>query len=545
MTSAPFTESEATSTPGTAPSENLPGTAADAAAPALTEQERTEALTLLGSVFLVAACGLIYELLIATISSYLIGSSVTQFSLCIGMFIGAMGVGSYLSQYVSGNLLRLFLTVEIVLALIGGISAWALYGAYAYLGGGYWAVLYGALGAIGALVGIELPILTRLLQRYGALKTTIAHALSFDYVGSLLGSVAFPLLLLPTLGTTRTAFLIGFLNLGVAAYNIYVFRHRMRNHRAPLAFCAVLAAGLAAGFMTADRGTSLFERRLYEDQILHAQQTPYQRIVITRFKDDLRLYLDGNLQFSSLDEYRYHEALVHPAMLLSASVDEVLVLGGGDGLGVREVLKHPGVKRVTLVDIDPAMTHLAKTYPALVQQNGDAFADPRVRIVHTDAYKFLEEGAERFGVIIGDLPDPNHEALAKLYSREFYHLVRKRLAVGGVFVTQATSPLFAREAFWCVHETVKAAGFATTPYHVYVPSFGDWGFVLAQPTATPLDLNAARIGESNLPLQYLNTASPAALVAFDVDTAPVSVEPSTLDFPRILRLYERGAKKWE
>ena len=538
----------------------------------LTGQDRAEALTLLATVFLVAACGLIYELLIATISSYLLGSSVTQFSLCIGAFIGSMGLGSYVSQYVSRGLLRLFIAVEIVLAVVGGASAWALFASYTFLGSLYYGVLFGLLIVIGGLVGLELPLLTRLLGRYGALKTVIAQALSFDYVGALLGSIAFPLVLLPTLGTTRTAFVVGLLNLAVAAYNIYVFRHRMRSPAGPLALTGGLAALLLLGLFSSERVSSLMERRLYEDEVIHAQQTRYQRIVITRFRSDLRLYLDGNLQFSAADEYRYHEALVHPAMALSASTESVLVLGGGDGLGIREVLKHPGVKRVTLVDIDPAMTDLAKSYPALVEQNANALADPRVHLVHQDAYTFLEKGAERYGVIIGDLPDPNNEALAKLYSREFYGLVRRRLGVGGVFVTQAAAPLFAREAFWCIRKTVESAGFSTTPYHVYVPSFGDWGFVLAGPlpsgsthpgtlrvprsSGTPslagegggvtgLSAVPARLQARGIPTRYLGGASPASLTAFDVDNGPTPVEISTLDFPRVLRYYETGAKKWE
>jgi spermidine synthase len=200
---------------------------------------------------------------------------------------------------------------------------------------------------------------------------------------------------------------------------------------------------------------------------------------------------------------------------------------------------------VVLVDIDPSMTRLAKTYPALVHQNANSLADPRVEVVHDDAYKYLEKGSELFSVIIGDLPDPNHEALAKLYSREFYGLIRRRLAVGGIFVTQATSPLMAREAFWCVNETVRHAGFATTPFHVYVPSFGDWGFIIGRSGQTAPDLSQVNIAQSGLPLRYLHSLSPTVMTAFDADTNAVPVEPSTLDFPRILRLYEQGVKRWE
>lgn len=516
----------------------------DAPAAPLSASERSEALLLLGTVFFVAACGLIYELLLATISSYLVGSSVTQFSLCIGVFIGAMGAGSYLSQFVARGLLRWFLAVELALALVGGFSAWALFAAYAYLGAGYWAVLFGVIGVIGALVGIELPLLTRLLSRYGALRTVIANALSFDYVGALIGSVAFPLLLLPLLGTTRTAFLVGLLNLAVAAGNLWVFRRRLTSALAALAAPLAIGVGLGIGLLFADRATAFFEQRLYDDQVLLARQTRYQRIVLTRYRNDLRLYLDGNLQFSSTDEYRYHESLVHPALALAPRRAEVLILGGGDGLGVREALRWKDVARVTLVDIDPQMTSLARTFPALKIQNGGALDDPRVRLVHEDAFKFLERDTTFYDVVIGDLPDPNNEALAKLYSDSFYKLVRHRMARGALFATQATSPLFSREAFWCVEATLKAAGFAPTPYHAYVPTFGDWGWMLCRVGTTAPSLSQMRLPPT-LNLRFLSSAAPLSLTAFDADTSRVPVEASRLDRLPILNYYERGVRQWE
>lgn len=509
------------------------------------EQQRRQALTLLTTVFVVAACGLIYELLIATISSYLLGSSITQFSLCIGVFLGSMGAGSYLSQFVTRDLLRVFLAIEIALSVVGGLSAWVLLGAYAFLGAGYHVVLFGLLLIIGGLTGLELPLLTRLLDRYGALRTVIAQALSFDYVGALLGAIAFPLLLLPALGTTRTAFVVGLLNLFVAAYNVWMFRGRRRGAFAPLALCGALGALLLGGIVLSERASSLLEQRLYEDEILYAKQTAYQRVVITRgAHDDLRLYLDGNLQFSSADEYRYHEALVHPAMARSRWRENVLLLGGGDGLGLREVLKYNDVKQVTLVDIDPAMTRLGRAFPALARLNARAFEDARVRVVHADAYKFLEKSGERWGVIIADLPDPNNEALGKLYAREFYRLAARRLARGGVFVTQATSPYFARDAFWCVARTITAGAPAwqTTPYHVYVPSFGDWGFVLA------FDGPSSGSGARPLvPTRFLSADSFAAMTRFDADIAAPAPPPavSSLDHPRVLQYYEKGARRWE
>lgn len=508
------------------------------------EKERQEALALLATVFIVAACGLIYELLTATISSYLLGSSVTQFSLCIGTFIGAMGLGSWVSQHIEKGLLRVFLVTEVALAVVGGLSAWSLHAAYAFWGQGYYFVLFGTLVLLGGLVGLELPILTRLLSGYGTLKNILASALSFDYVGSLVGSILFPLLLLPMLGATRTAFLVGLLNLGIAAWNVVIFREKIPRPVYPLIGIGALGALLFTGFVTADKATGFFEQGLYEDAVLMAKQTPYQRIVVTRRRNDLRLYLDGNIQFSAADEYRYHETLIHPAMSLSASRENILVLGGGDGLAVREILKWPEVKSVTLVDIDPAMTDLAKTYPALKELNADALSDPRVKLVHEDAYKFLEREPTRYGVIIGDLPDPNNEALGKLYSREFYKFVRERLGRGGVLVVQSTSPLFSRDAFWCIRKTIAAAGFNTTPYHVYVPTFGDWGFTLARATPEPAPV-LTKTKLTGLKLRFLQSANLAALTAFDADTSEPLTEVSTLDHPRILHYYEAETRRWE
>lgn len=518
--------------------QSSPGAAPTAPPPPPASDERGEALALLASIFLVAACGLIYELLIATVSSYLLGSSVTQFSLSIGLFVGSMGLGSWLSQRVRKHLLGTFIALELLLAVVGGLSATALYWAYA-AGPFYTVVLVGFLVVIGALVGIELPLLVRMLDRYGQLRTIVAQALSFDYLGCLVGSLLFPLVLLPAFGVARTAFLVGLVNVGVAAYTLRVFGHRIPG-RVPLAGCALVAAALAVGLANSVRLTSLLERRLYDDEIIFARQTPYQRIVLTRWRNDFRLFLDGNLQFSSTDEHRYHETLVHPAMGLAANREEVLLLGGGDGLGVREVLRWPEVRRVTLVDLDPEMTRLGRTYPALVELNRRALNDSRVRIINTDAHAFLERGADRYGVIIADLPDPNGDALAKLYSVEFYRLARRHLSPGGVFVTQASSPFFSREAFWCTAASLAMAGFRTLPVHTYVPSFGDWGFILA----AERDL---RLQEARLPpgLRFLTPEVVGTLPVFDGDTSPVPVEPSTVDHPRILHYYLDGARRWD
>jgi spermidine synthase len=514
--------------------ENGQGTAT---APASGEAQR-EALTLLGSVFLIAGCGLVYELLLATVSSYLLGNSVTQFSLCIGLFIGSMGVGSYLSQRVHDRLLDVFLGTEAVLAVLGGSSVTLLFWTYP-LGVPYYFALYGTLLGVGALVGLELPLLTRLLKDYGTLRTVLAQALSFDYLGALAGSVLFPLLLLPSLGLMRTACLIGLVNVGVLVWNVRVFWGRLARPHAWLVPAGVVGAVLAAAFAGSVQLVGLLERRLYEDEIILAEQTPYQRIVVTRWRDDLRLFLNGHLQASLLDEYRYHEALVHPAMAQVPRAESVLILGGGDGFGVREVLKYEGVQRVTVVDIDPRMTELGRTFPALVEANAGALNDPRVTIVNEDAFAFLGRGAELYDVILADLPDPSSDVLAKLYCVEFYRLVRRRRAATGAFATQATSPFFTRDAFWCIHDSVAAAGLHPAAYRAYVPSFGEWGFVLAGP-----QLPRRERLDLPVPTRYLTAEMLPAMFALSKDIRPVPLEVSTLDRPVVLTYYGNGYQRW-
>lgn len=501
--------------------------------------QRREVRTLLISILCVAACGLVYELLIATVASYLLGSSVTQFSISIGLFIGSMGLGSWLSQRVRGNLLDTFILAESVLGILGGMAVWLLFWTYPR-GLLYHVVFYPSLIAIGALTGLELPLLTRLLKAYGTLRRVLAQAFSFDYLGALAGAVLFPLVLLPWLGMMRTAFVVGLANLGVAGWNLVVFRNQDGTRARLWWTVSGGAVILAGGLVFSVQLVSLAENRLYRDPIVHTAQTPYQRIVLTRWKDDFRLFLDGNLQFSSTDEYRYHEALIHPAVSLCPVVERVLVLGGGDGLAVRELLKYPRIQSITLVDIDPAMTRLAQDYPDLVALNGDSLKNPKVRLVHRDAAKFLETDDGIYELVVADLPDPNTEVLAKLYTVEFYRLIHRRLAATGIFVTQASSPYFSREAFWCIARTIEKAGLHVAPYHLYVPSFGEWGFVLAAGYVVPLP----RLGLA-APTRHLTADMLAPMFRFGKDEEEVPTELSTLDHPAVFTYYQQSVQKWD
>ncbi|MBN1994582.1 MAG: polyamine aminopropyltransferase [Anaerolineae bacterium] len=495
--------------------------------------------SLLVTVFIIAVCGLIYELIIGALSSYLFGNSVTHFSITIGLFLSAMGLGSFASRRITRSLLGWFILIELAVGLVGGFSAALLYAVFATTDLYHVAMVLLIL-VIGSLIGMEIPLLTRLLGGWEPIKDTLANVLAFDYLGALIASILFPLVLLPELGLLKTAFATGLLNIAVVVFNIWMFRQRLLHWRALSAITAGVSLLLLAGAVWSVQLTSFFEQQLYKDDIIYARQTPYQRIIITRWAEDVRLYLDGNLQFSSRDEYRYHEPLVHPAMALSRSRESVLVLGGGDGLAAREVFKYNDVRRLALVDIDPAMTDLARFHATVVAINENSLSDPRLEIINQDAYTYLAETDELFGVIIIDLPDPNNESLGKLYSREFYKLVRRHLAKGGVMVSQATSPYFARETFWSIGHTIADVGLKTWPYHVYVPSFGDWGFVLAAEHA----LNLSQISPS-VPVRYLNADILAAALVFDSDTAEIETQVNTLDNQIILTYYEQGWRRWQ
>jgi spermidine synthase len=286
----------------------------------------------------------------------------------------------------------------------------------------------------------------------------------------------------------------------------------------------------------AERITSAADASLYADEVIFSRDTPYQRIVLTRWKDDLRLFLNSHLQFSSRDEYRYHEALVHPGLASLPGAHRVLVMGGGDGLAVREILKYPQIQSVTLVDLDPEMTRLFSSHPVMSALNDHSLTSPRVDVINADAFRWLDTNTAQFDFIVADFPDPTSYALGKLFTTAFYRLASKHLARGGLIVVQSTSPLFARRSYWCIVESVKQAGLHTYPYHVYVPSFGEWGYVIGafEEWQLPQRLPAG--------LRFLSLANVRELFVFPVDMQPVPAEPNRLNNQVLVRYYEEEWK---
>jgi len=492
------------------------------------------------NVLIVATCGLIYELLAGTLASYVLGDSVTQFSLIIGIYLFAMGVGSWLSRFIDTGLARRFVDIELAVAVLGGFSAPLLFLTFSRVSY-FYVVLYLIVFGIGVFVGLEIPLLLRILKDEIEFKELVSRVLAFDYIGALVASILFPILFVPRLGLIRTSLIFGMLNAGVALWGTWMLRPLIKGSVTALRVKAVLVmALLVIGLVKANKITSLAEDEMFADEIVYTKDTPYQRIVITRGRAGFQLFLNGNLQFSSTDEYRYHEALVHPAMLSSNNPKRVLVLGGGDGLALREILKYPSVERVTLVDLDPDMTKLSNRFPPLAALNKGSFNDPRVQVINEDAFIWVEQTNEpAYDAAIVDFPDPNTFALGKLYTTRFYKLLRSRLSANAAVSVQSTSPMFARNSYWCIIRTLEAAGFVVKPYYTAVPSFGLWGYALAKSSAFEAPKNPPA------GLKFLDEQTLAAMFTLSKDIEPVPVEINRLDNQALVRYYEGEWKRFE
>lgn len=493
--------------------------------------------TLVISVFIVASCGLAYELIMAALASYLLGDSILLFSSVIGLYLFAMGIGSHVSKYIRDeDTLHRFIEIELLVGVIGGLSALGLFVAFGLAAAPFRTLLYALVIITGMVVGMEIPLVMRILNQEKAdFRELVSRVLTFDYMGALAVSLLFPLVLAPRLGMARSALLFGILNVLVALVTARAFRQRLgRRYAGLIGRGMVVLAALGVTFVTANRLTLAAEQHYFGDPIVYSTNTPYQRLVLTRWKDDTRLFINGNLQFSSRDEARYHEALVLPAMESTAVPKRVLILGGGDGLAAREVLKYPAVEAITLVDLDGEMTRLFSRSETLSRLNQGSLNNPKLTIINEDAAKWLETHRALYDVIIIDFPDPSNFALGKLYSVPMYRMVAQHLAAGGRMVVQATSPYFAPHAFWSINETLKTAGLNTWPYHVYVPSFGEWGYILAAAD------KAFRLPETfRVPTRFLTPQTAAEMFRFPSDMQAAKVEPNYLNTQILVQYFEQ------
>ncbi len=491
---------------------------------------------LFAAAFLVAIGGLIYELILGTAASFLFGDSIVSFSLATGVTLFGMGIGSIVSTRVHTRSAYLFAWNEIALGLTGGLSVLLLFAAFS-LTPYYWLVFVVLSLVIGILIGLEIPLMMRLFKSRGSKPTLnlLGRVLALDYLGALVASLLFPFVLLPHLGLMRTALAVALINICVA---LYLLRRLGAGARATFFSVGVIAI-LAITFAYATVIEQAIDSAAYRDPVVYSTTSPYQKIVLTQFKQDTRLYLNNQLQFSSIDEARYHETLAHSAMSSVKNVRHIAVLGGGDGLLARELLKYPEVRTITVIDLDKRMTDLAKSNRIMVGLNDNSLNDARVSILNADAFSHVRGSTASYDVILADLVDPSNERIAKLYSKEFYRATLDRLTPSGVFITQATSTYFTPSAFGSVARTVAAADESrrTVPLGINVPSFGEWGFVMSLPPSATL------FGERALPPK-LTWLTEDTLAQSTTLPKPVAGSVSTLLHPSIYTAYNADMAQW-
>ncbi|MFA5906374.1 MAG: polyamine aminopropyltransferase [Desulfobacula sp.] len=532
--------------------------------------------------FASGACGIILEYIQASLASMILGNSFEQWAMVIGLMLFWMGFGSLIQSRISKPfLIYTFIGVETGLALAGGFSPTLTYLAYSYTSH-YILVLYFFVSFIGIMIGLEIPVIIRINNDFSReLSTNLGSILSADYIGSLMGSMLYVFVLLRFTSITEAAFLTAGANFFLAAVTfIYFSKKGLIKKSLILPVIMVLTfSAVCFGYLNNRQWNIKLEQPLYDDPVIFSKTTQYQHITLTHDKplNEVRLYLNGNLQFCSTDEQRYHEPMVHPVMNLAPIREKVLILGGGDGCALREVLKYKDVKEVLLVDLDSEMTELAATLPVLTQINRDAFKDARVvtlkgngispgihkrvymdtnrktnlqpaatqkladvRVMNVDADKYLSDAQGFFDIILIDLPDPSSPELTKLYATEFYKKVRRHLSQYGFMVVQATSPYLAKESYLCIGRTVESAGLSILPFHENVPSFGDWGWFIAFHPNLKKEKIVERIDQLtiNVPTRFITPEGFRSELVFgksDLETADTRI--NTLLNPALLSIY--------
>ncbi|MFC1824605.1 polyamine aminopropyltransferase [Thermodesulfobacteriota bacterium] len=469
------------------------------------------------AVFATGCAGIVAEFVLSTLATYLTGNAVFQWTIVMSLMLFAMGLGSRLSKIFRETLLDTFILIEFTLSLLCASSAAVAYGLAGYTSH-VSLLIYCLAVLIGILIGLEIPLVTRLNESYEELSSNIATVMEKDYYGALLGGLFFAFFALPYLGLTYTPIVLGAINFLVASLLLWIFFHLIQRKKVVVTsfiICLLLLTSLA---IFAKPILRYGEQRQFRDKVIYELQTTYQKIVITQWKKYYWLFINGQEQFSTFDEEKYHEPLVHPAMRLAANSGKVLILGGGDGLALREVWKHQEVASVTLVDLDKKMTDLAKTHPVLLGINHGSMNRKSLKIMNMDAKAFLRDSSELYGVIIIDLPDPDTIDLMHLYSLSFYRLVRQHLQKGGVLVTQATSPYFSRDAFLCIMKTIREADFSILPYHNHIPTMGEWGWVIGRKKEElpeeALKRHALDLNFNGFETRFLNKDAMVAMIHF-------------------------------
>jgi spermidine synthase len=496
------------------------------------------------SLFATGLSGIVAEYILSTLATYFLGDSVFQWTMIVSIMLFSMGLGSRISKYFKTNLLRSFLYIEFLLSVLVSFSSLFVYSASAfsiYTG----LIIYTLSISIGILIGMEIPIVVRLNDEFETLRINVSSVMEKDYYGALVGGLFFAFFGLPYLGLTYTPFVLGIVNFTVALL-LYFLLWKQIQKKILINFLAIsIGLLIVIGIYFSQPVILWGEQVKYKDKVVYSEQSKYQKIVITQWQDNYWLFLNGNQQFCTLDEVMYHEPLVHPAMKLLVEPSHVLILGGGDGCAVREVLKYNSVKNIKLVDLDPSMTELSLNHHVLLKANDSSLHSPKVQVLNNDAYNFLENNTEFFDIIIIDLPDPRTVELNRLYTFEFYKKCYKYLRPNGVIVTQAGSPYYATKAYKCIEKTLQYSGFSTVPIHNQILTLGEWGWIIGQKIESDNNIknHLQNISFEDVETKWLNKEAMKLMTSFGKDifsNSIDSIEINKIHNPVLYKYYLKG-----
>lgn len=502
------------------------------------------------SIFATGLSGIVAEYVLATMASYFLGDSVFQWTIILSLMLFSMGLGSRFSKRINKNLVEYYITLELILSLVTSFSVLLIYTIMPYTAS-IDVVIYGLSCVVGFLIGMEIPLVTRINQEYEELKTNISGMMENDYYGSLVGGLFFAFIGIQFLGLTFTPFVVGGINLVVALILFYGFRKLLVKRKNLIIFAATVVVFFGLGLSFSKPIVEYGNQSRFNEKVVFSKQTPYQQITITEWKGNHQLYLNQGKQLSTFDEWLYHEPLVHPVMSLTQGKVDVLVMGAGDGCAVRELLKYDRVASITLVDLDSVMTTIAKEHPIFKKLNKDALLSKKVKVINADAFHFMENTDQFYDVIIADFPDPRSVEINKLYTYEFYKLCTHRLRPNGAFITQSTSPYYTTHTFRCIEKTMKKAGFNTLALHNHVYSFGEWSWIIGSKDVESSQLKKIINKADVSKIEDLKWMTPDALILLtsfgkdliEVDTNDLKV--NTMHNPTAYKYYEKGDWSFE
>ncbi|MBX2840258.1 MAG: polyamine aminopropyltransferase [Flammeovirgaceae bacterium] len=509
------------------------------------------------ALFATGLSGIVAEYILSTLATYFLGNSVLQWTMILSIMLFSMGLGSRISKYFETHLLEKFILIEFILSLLVSFCSVLAYAVSIYASFNedlsYYTfeldgvAIYFMSILIGLLIGMEIPLVTRLNEDYETLRVNISNVMEKDYYGSLLGGVFFAFIGLPYLGLTYTPFILGIVNFIVAVglyFRLQNLVDKKYNFSIKLGTICVFLV-IATGAVFAKNVVEYGEQKRYKDKVIFQDQSPFQKIVVTQWKEFYWLYLNGNPQLSTFDEWLYHEPLVHPVMKLSQNPKNILVLGGGDGCAVREILKYESVESVTLIDLDAKVTQLCSTHPIFTELNKNSLSHDKVTVRNEDAFTFLQQGTDFFDVMIIDFPDPKTIELSRLFSKEFYRMCHQHLRPNGIMIVQSGSPYYATKAFNCIEKTIDEAGFSVIPIHNQVLTLGEWGWVIGAKSIKQENLKPMlhSLDFQDIKTRWINNEAMQLITSFGKNLIQIDssqIESNTIHNPVLPEYYRNG-----